>query len=97
LLDNANLSTGGDSVDVTRSMHSSLKKLAIDVTKHMGLRFCGVDVLVTGDISKKPKKVTIIEINAAPGLDHYVRSGKTQEQLVEELYLRVLRRMGKRN
>ena len=93
LLDNANLSTGGDSVDVTRVMHSSLKKLAIDVTKHMGLRFCGVDVLVTGDISKKPKKVTIIEINAAPGLDHYVRSGKAQEKIVEKLYLKVLKSM----
>jgi len=93
LLDNANLSTGGDSVDVTDTVHSSLKKLAIDVTKHMGLRFCGVDVLVTGDISKKPKKVTIIEINAAPGLDHYVRSGKAQEKIVETLYLKVLKSM----
>jgi D-alanine-D-alanine ligase-like ATP-grasp enzyme len=96
LLDNANLSTGGDSVDVTETIHTSLKKLAIDVTKHMGLRFCGVDVLVTGDVSRKPKKITIIEINAAPGLDHYALSGKAQEKLVEKLYLRVLKTMSRK-
>jgi hypothetical protein len=37
----------------------------------------------------------IIEINAAPGLDHYVRSGKEQEKIVEELYLELLKGMEK--
>lgn len=97
LLDSANLSSGGDSIDVTSTMHSSLKRLAINVTKDMGLRLCGVDLLVDGDSSKKPKKFTIIEINSAPGLDHYARSGKAQEKLVEQMYLKVLKRMsGKR-
>jgi D-alanine-D-alanine ligase-like ATP-grasp enzyme len=93
LLDSANLSSGGDSVDVTKTMHSSLKKLAINVTKDMGLRLCGVDLLVVGDVSKKPKRRTIIEINSAPGLDHYAQSGKAQEKVVEQMYLEVLKRM----
>jgi D-alanine-D-alanine ligase-like ATP-grasp enzyme len=91
LLDNANLSTGGTSVDVTNRVHPAFKKLAVRLTKDMGLRLCGVDLMVDGDISEKPGKCWILEINAAPGLDHYARSGKAQEKIVEDLYTRVLR------
>ena len=38
LLDNANLSTGGDSVDVTKLIHPGFRKIAISLTKDMGLR-----------------------------------------------------------
>lgn len=93
LLDNANLSTGGDSLDVTDILHPSVKKMAVQLTKDMGLRLCGVDLLTEGDIRKPLGKHTILEINAAPGLDHYARSGKQQEKIVEELYLEVLRSM----
>jgi D-alanine-D-alanine ligase-like ATP-grasp enzyme len=95
LLDNANLSTGGDSCDVTESIHPFFRKLAIQLTKDMGLRICGVDIMIEGDITKKPGKYWIIEINAAPGLDHYVTTGKAQEKIVENLYLEVLKSMEK--
>lgn len=93
LLDNANLSTGGESLDVTTRMHPGFKKLAVQLTKDMGLRLCGVDLMIDGDISEKPQPGTfhILEINAAPGLDHYARSGKAQEKIVEKLYTRVLK------
>jgi len=91
LLDNANLSTGGDAIDVTRRIHPAFKKLAIHLTRDMGLRLCGVDMMVAGDISKKPGKFWILEINAAPGLDHYVKQGKPQQKIVETLYLKVLK------
>ncbi len=100
LLDNANLSTGGDSVDVTDTMHESFKKIAIKLTKDMGLRIAGVDIMVTkGDITKNPKDCSyyIIEINAAPGLDHYVTTGKKQRKIVEAMYLKVLKALGKRD
>ncbi len=100
LLDNANLSTGGDSVDVTKDIHPSFKKLAIAVTRDMGLRICGVDIMVTtGDITKDLKhcKYYIIEINSAPGLDHYVTTGKAQKKIVEDMYLKVLIALGKRD
>lgn len=93
LLDNANLSTGGDSYDVTDKIHPDFKKLAIKLTKDMGLRLCGVDLIVEGNIEKKPKKYWILEINSAPGLDHYAKSGKAQEKIVENLYLEVLKSM----
>lgn len=100
LLDNANLSTGGDSVDVTDTMHESFKKIAIKLTKDMGLRIAGVDIMVTkGDITKNPKDCSyyIIEINAAPGLDHYVTTGKKQRKIVEAMYLKVLKALGKKD
>jgi len=95
LLDNANLSTGGDSVDVTGSMHASWKKISVALTKDMGLRLCGVDLMIAGDIREKAGNYFILEINAAPGLDHYAASGKAQEKIVEDLYLEVLKSMEK--
>lgn len=93
LLDNASLSTGGDAVDVTGKVHPAFKELAIKLTRDMGLRLCGVDLMVEGDISEKPSVYWIIEINAAPGLDHYAKMGKQQEKVVEDLYLEVLRHL----
>jgi len=95
LLDNANLSTGGDSVDVTEKIHPEFRQLAVRLTRDMGLRLCGVDLMVDGDISQKPDKYWILEINSAPGLDHYAKSGKAQEKIVEDLYLEVLKSMEK--
>jgi D-alanine-D-alanine ligase-like ATP-grasp enzyme len=93
LLDNANLSSGGDSIDVTRRVHPEFKRLAICLTKDMGLRLCGVDLMIEGDITAPPRTYWILEINAAPGLDHYARSGRAQQKIVERLYLDVLRSM----
>ncbi len=100
LLDNANLSTGGDSVDMTNTIHPSFKKIAINLTRDMGLRIAGVDIMVTnGDITQDAKNCQyfIIEINAAPGLDHYVTTGKPQRKIVEDMYLKVLIALGKKS
>lgn len=93
LLDNANLSAGGDSLDVTGTMHADYKKLAVQITKDMGLRLCGVDLMVQGNITEPLGTYWVIEINAAPGLDHYATVGKEQEKIVEDLYLEVLKSM----
>ncbi len=98
LLDNANLSTGGDSRDVTGPIHPGFKKIASSLTKDMGLRISGVDIMVTkGDITMNPKNCSyyIIEINAAPGLDHYVTTGKKQRKIVEAMYLKVLKALAR--
>lgn len=95
LLNNANLSTGGESIDVTKIVHPEFKKIAIKLTKDMGLRLCGVDLMIEGDISQSPKKYWVIEINAAPGLDHYIKTGAEQEKIVEKMYLEILKAMEK--
>jgi D-alanine-D-alanine ligase-like ATP-grasp enzyme len=100
LLDNANLSTGGDSVDVTNTISTGYKKIAASLTHDMGLRIAGVDIMVTdGDITADPKNCEyyIIEINAAPGLDHYVTTGTKQKKIVEAMYLKVLKALGRKD
>ena len=100
LLDNANLSTGGDSIDVTKKIHPGFKKIAVSLARDMGLRIAGVDIMVrNGDITSQPKKTSyyIIEINAAPGLDHYVTTGHAQRKIVEEMYLKILKALGKKD
>jgi D-alanine-D-alanine ligase-like ATP-grasp enzyme len=93
LLDNANLSAGGSSIDVTHAIHPEFAALAINLTRDMGLRLCGVDLMIEGSIEEKPERYHILEINAAPGLDHYVTIGSAQEKIVEDLYLQVLKHL----
>lgn len=91
LLDNANLSTGGESIDVTDIVHPEIARMAVKLTKDMGLRLCGVDVIAPFSIDQSPKSgYHIIEVNSAPGLDHYAALGDKQRKIVEDLYLQVL-------
>lgn len=86
LLDNSSLSTGGDAVDYTNETHADYKNLAVRVTKDMGLRMCGIDVLIDSEISRSLKDYIILEINSSSGLDNYVSIGKEQQLIVENLY-----------
>ena len=63
------------------------------LTRDMGLRLCGVDILVPGDLSDPLGAYSIIEINAAPGLDHYAKVGAEQRAIVEAMYLKILKSM----
>ena len=90
LRDNANLSTGGDSVDVTDRIHPDFSDIAIAMTREMGLRLCGVDLMIDGTIEEAPGTYHVLEVNSAPGLDHYVTGGAAQQSIVEDLYLKVL-------
>ena len=90
----------GDSIDVTKNIHPGFHKIAVELTRDMGLRIAGVDIMVRdGDITKDPKKSIyyIIEINAAPGLDHYVTTGIAQRKIVEDMYLKILKALGKKD
>lgn len=91
LLDNANLSTGGTSVDVTDSIHPDFAAIAISASRTIGLRLSGVD-FICADICHEPsgQDWNIIEINAAPGLDNYSSLGSVQAERVRNLYREVL-------
>lgn len=68
-------------------MHPGFVKLAVAITAEMGLRLCGVDLLLrTGSLADPPADYVVIEINAAPGLDNYAASGAVQAGRVDELY-----------
>lgn len=90
LLDNANLSSGGEAEDVTEVLHMDYKKMAVKLSRDMGLTFCGIDLMTTHPIHEKLQDYTIIEINAAPGLDYYAEGGEVQKKTVKELYKRML-------
>ncbi|MBA3724879.1 MAG: hypothetical protein H0W86_00130 [Armatimonadetes bacterium] len=65
------------SVHCGDNIHPEFKGLCVELTRKMGLRYCGVDLLVIdGDISDAPLEYVIIEINAAPGIDNYAATGE---------------------
>ncbi|MGI0485536.1 acetate--CoA ligase family protein [Pantanalinema rosaneae CENA516] len=65
----ANLSSGGLSIDATRTIHPDNIILAQDVAQHFRLVCLGIDVIAR-DLSQSWREggFSIIEINAAPGI-----------------------------
>jgi len=90
LLDSANLSSGGEAVDFSESIHPDFQKLAINITKDIGLRLSGIDILAD-DITSPMVDYTLIEVNGSPGLNHYAASSEVAAQKVENLYLKILK------
>jgi D-alanine-D-alanine ligase-like ATP-grasp enzyme len=89
LLDNANLSNGGHAVDFTDHIHPDFQKLATHITQDLGLRLAGVDI-ITDDITQPLANYTLLEVNSAPGLGHFMSLGESQTQRAENLYRKVL-------
>lgn len=97
LLDNANLSSGGESIDVTEALHEDFRKIAITATRDMWLRLCGVDMIVwdiTKSLAENGEKYIILEINWAPGLDNYMSAGVIQREYVKGLYRKIIVALG---
>ena len=91
LLDNANLSTGGSSVDATGAIHPEFAELSLLACRALGLRFAGVDV-ICADLGRPPgsQEWHVIEVNGAPGLDNYAALGAEQAGRVRDLYQAIL-------
>jgi D-alanine-D-alanine ligase-like ATP-grasp enzyme len=90
LLDNANLSTGGEAIDITDQLHPSVADIAIRASACIGVHLCGVDIMCA-DATKPSPDYVIIELNGAPGLDNYASLGPEQQERVNRLYEKVLR------
>ncbi|HFI0418879.1 TPA: bifunctional glutamate--cysteine ligase GshA/glutathione synthetase GshB [Streptococcus suis] len=68
---NSNISTGGDSIDMTDQMDESYKQLAADMATAMGAWACGVDLIIpdrTKPASKEEPNSTCIELNFNPAM-----------------------------
>lgn len=89
LLDNSNLSCGGDAQDINGPIHPAFQKLCLDIARDMGLRFCGIDLMIQGDITHAIDKYHIIEINASPGIANYASVGTKQKKTLETIYRKV--------
>lgn len=87
--DASNLSLGGTAEDVTVVVNDRWRSLGREVSAGFNLAYCGVDLLCA-DIGDPTAAYCVLEINAAPGLDHYAAVGPAQHDLVRSLYARVL-------
>ncbi|MGB6177833.1 bifunctional glutamate--cysteine ligase GshA/glutathione synthetase GshB [Carnobacterium sp.] len=81
LRENSNMSTGGDSTDVTDIIDDSYKKAAIEMTETIGARVCGVDLIIpdyTHISTKESPGYTVIEANFNPAMHMhaYVSNGQ---------------------
>ena len=76
----ANLSIGGTAIDVTDTVHPSVAAACIRAARLVGLDIAGVD-LIAEDISKpNGQNMTLIEINAAPGLRMHLFPAEGQQR-----------------
>ncbi|MDD2196799.1 MAG: hypothetical protein PHW91_06375 [Bacteroidales bacterium] len=66
---NSNLSTGGDSIDVTDTIPSYYKDVAVKAADAAGLRIAGVDMIIS-DLNNAPSQANyiVVELNAPPML-----------------------------
>ncbi|MBP1047933.1 bifunctional glutamate--cysteine ligase GshA/glutathione synthetase GshB [Enterococcus sp. BWM-S5] len=75
LRENSNISTGGDSIDVTDQLDESYKKLAIDAVAALGARICGIDLIIpdkTIPADKGAHTYGIIEANFNPAMHMHI-------------------------
>ncbi|MFA7253218.1 MAG: hypothetical protein WC107_01545 [Patescibacteria group bacterium] len=75
LRENSNLLTGGDSIDVTDEVHSSVKEICLKAIKSIpALPYAGIDFM-TKDISavQTQDSYRILEINSNPGIEMHHR------------------------
>lgn len=66
---NANLSCGGTAIDVTGNVSDEIKILCERVSRIVGLDICGIDIIAKDiSLSVKESELTVLEVNAGPGL-----------------------------
>ncbi|MGT2930456.1 bifunctional glutamate--cysteine ligase GshA/glutathione synthetase GshB [Streptococcus dentasini] len=94
LRENSNISTGGDSIDITEQMHPSYLDLAAQMAKAMGAWVCGVDLIIPDyrqPFSPQDPNAICIELNFNPlmYMHTYCAQGPGQivsTQVVEKLF-----------
>jgi glutamate--cysteine ligase len=70
LRENSNISTGGDSIDVTDQIPDDYKKIAVDAVSALGAKICGIDLIIenTEAPSSNKNAYGIIEANFNPSM-----------------------------
>jgi glutamate--cysteine ligase len=79
---NSNISTGGDSLDYTDTMHPSYKDIAAASAAAIGVKICGVDMIVSDHtVRATGENYSIIELNFNPALHihNYPYDGENRE------------------
>ncbi|MGP6138822.1 MULTISPECIES: bifunctional glutamate--cysteine ligase GshA/glutathione synthetase GshB [unclassified Jeotgalibaca] len=92
LRDNSNISTGGDSIDMTAAMHESYKEIAVGIAKAVGATFSGVDMMIPDYRQPSTKEAPgygVIEANFNPAMmmHIYPHEGEGQRLTLDVLDL----------
>ncbi|WP_044478595.1 bifunctional glutamate--cysteine ligase GshA/glutathione synthetase GshB [Paenibacillus antibioticophila] len=74
LRENSNISTGGDSIDVTDQIPEDYKKIAVDAVSALGVKICGIDLIIENTEVPATNKNAygIIEANFNPSMYMHV-------------------------
>ncbi|MFJ7737704.1 bifunctional glutamate--cysteine ligase GshA/glutathione synthetase GshB [Lysinibacillus sp. NPDC097287] len=67
LRENSNISTGGDSIDVTDQVPEVFKEIAVEASQAVGAKICGVDMMIE-DLEDEHSPYAIIELNFNPAI-----------------------------
>ncbi len=73
---NSNVSSGGDTIDVTKKTNAFYKKIAIKISKVFNLKIIGVDIIIPNNAT--PGEYRVLEINDNPAIHihHFPLDGK---------------------
>ncbi len=84
---NSNVSSGGDTIDVTEKTHINYKKLAIQISKLFNLKIAGIDMITLNH--KIPGPITVLEVNNNPAIHihHHPLEGKPRNVALDILKL----------
>ncbi|EGP5343499.1 bifunctional glutamate--cysteine ligase GshA/glutathione synthetase GshB [Enterococcus faecium] len=75
LRENSNISTGGDSIDMTDEFSEAYKKIAVSAVEALGAKISGIDLIIPDkeiDPTTDKKAYGIIEANFNPAMDMHV-------------------------
>ena len=85
---NSNLSTGGDSIDVTDEMPDFYKEVAIQAARAAGLKIAGIDIIIKDpDAETSPENYIVVELNAPAMLSMHNYPYKGKNRHVEKYVL----------
>ncbi len=82
LRENSNISTGGDSIDVTDQIPDDYKKIAVDAVAALGAKISGIDMIIENiEVpAANPNAYGIIEANFNPSMYMHIYPYKGESQ-----------------
>lgn len=89
LRENSNISTGGDSIDYTDDIPQKFKDIAVNASKAVNARICGVDMMLE-DYNDENTNYAIIELNFNPAIHIHCYPYKGTERKIGVEVLKVL-------
>lgn len=89
LRENSNISTGGDSIDYTDDIPQRFKDIAVECSKAVNAKICGVDMMLE-KYDDESSNYGIIELNFNPAIHIHSYPYKGKERNIAEKVLRLL-------